>query len=438
MSGINNTVLTKSIPVILLILCLCIPGRMAVSSEQPATTIVSGAREMDPDVTDDEIDELIVGNTEFTFDMYHQLAGSENGNFLYSPYSISLALAMTYAGARGETENQMAQTLQFTLPRELLHSAFNRLDLILASRSAPDEWDETEGFKLNIANSIWGQNGYKFKPEFLDILAENYGAGLRLTDFATSPDEARITINKWVEEQTEDRIKDLLAPGTVDVLTRMILVNAIYFNAAWAFPFEEYNTEDDFFYPLAGDPIEVPMMYQTERFRINIEAGYSAIQLPYERWELGMVIMMPDEGRFEEFEDSLDVEKAQDIINGLSSWEVRLTMPKFTYESGFNLKDTLSVMGMPVAFEPYNADFSGMDGTRGLYIFDVIHKAFIKVDEEGTEAAAATAVIMEMTSAMMDEPEPIVLNIDRPFIYLIRDMRTGSILFVGRVMNPEG
>jgi len=437
MSGINNTVLRKSIPVILLILCLCIPGKMAVSSEPPVTTTVSGAREMDPDATDDEIDELIIGNTEFTFDMYHQLAGSGNGNFLYSPYSISLALAMTYAGARGETENQMAQTLQFTLPRELLHSAFNRLDLILASRSAPDEWEETEGFKLNIANSIWGQNGYKFKPEFLDILANNYGAGIRLTDFATAPDEARVTINKWVEEQTEDRIKDLLAPGTVDVLTRMILVNAIYFNAAWAFPFEEDYTEDDFFYPLDGDPVEVPMMYQTERFKINIEDGCSSIQLPYERRELGMVIMMPDEGRFEEFEDSLDVEKVQDILNGLSSWEVRLTMPKFTYESGFNLKDTLSAMGMPAAFEPYNADFSGMDGMRDLYISDVIHKAFIKVDEEGTEAAAATAVMMEMTSAEMDEPEPILLSIDRPFIYLIRDIRTGSILFVGRVLNPQ-
>lgn len=437
MSGINTTVFRKSIPVILLILCLCIPGRMAVSSEPPAMMNLSGTREMDPDVTDDEIAELLIGNTEFTFYMYHQLAGSEKGNFLYSPYSISLALAMTYAGARGETENQMSQTLQFTLPQDLLHPAFNRLDLILASRSAPDEWDETEGFKLNIANSIWGQNGYNFKPEFLDILAENYGAGLRLTNFAKSPDEARVTINEWVEEQTEDRIKDLLAPGTVDVLTRMILVNAIYFNAAWAFPFEEDYTEDDFFYPLDGGPVEVPMMYQTERFRINIEAGYSAIQLPYERWELGMVIMMPDEGRFEEFEDSLDVEKVQDIIDGLSSWEVRLTMPKFTYESGFNLKDTLSAMGMPVAFEPYNADFSGMDGTRELYIFDVIHKAFIKVDEEGTEAAAATAVIMEMTSAEMDEPEPILLSIDRPFIYLIRDIRTGSILFVGRVMNPQ-
>jgi len=437
MSGINNTVLRKSIPVILLILCLGIPGKMAVSSEPPVTTTVSGAREMDPDATDDEIAELIIGNTEFTFDMYHQLAGSGNGNFLYSPYSISLALAMTYAGARGETENQMAQTLQFTLPRELLHSAFNRLDLILASRSAPDEWEETEGFKLNIANSIWGQNGYKFKPEFLDILANNYGAGIRLTDFATAPDEARVTINKWVEEQTEDRIKDLLAPGTVDVLTRMILVNAIYFNAAWAFPFEEDYTEDDFFYPLDDDPVEVPMMYQTERFKINIEDGCSSIQLPYERRELGMVIMMPDEGRFEEFEDSLDVEKVQDILNGLSSWEVRLTMPKFTYESGFNLKDALSAMGMPAAFEPYNADFSGMDGMRDLYISDVIHKAFIKVDEEGTEAAAATAVMMEMTSAEMDEPEPILLSIDRPFIYLIRDIRTGSILFVGRVLNPQ-
>ncbi len=437
MSGINNAVLRKSIPVILLILCFCIPGRMAVSSEPPTTTTASGGREMDPDATDDEIAELIIGNTEFTFDMYHQFAGSENGNFLYSPYSISLALAMTYAGARGETEDQMAQTLQFTLPQKLLHSAFNRLDLILASRSAPDEWDETEGFKLNIANSIWGQNGYAFKPEFINILAEDYGAPLRLTDFATSAEEARVTINKWVEEQTEDKIKDLLAPGTVNALTRMILVNAIYFNAAWAFQFEEYNTEDGNFYPLDGDPVEVAMMYQTERFKINIEDGCSAIQLPYERFELGMVIMMPDEGRFEEFEGSLDVEKVQDIIDGLSSWEVRLTMPKFTYESGFNLKDTLSAMGMPTAFEPFNADFSGMDGTKELYIFDVIHKAFIKVDEEGTEAAAATAVMMEMTSAEMDEPEPIVLDIDRPFIYLIRDIRTGSILFVGRVMNPQ-
>ena len=424
--------------VVIPLLLLCLAGPPAFSSEM---TEASGdqvdMRNMSPQATDEEIAELVSGNSTFTFDLYHEILKSNDGNLFYSPYSISLALAMTYAGAGGETGEQMAETLHYTLPQNKLHPAFNTLDLILASRGEPDEWRESEGFKLNIANSLWGQTGYMFMAEFLDLLGTNYGAGMNLCDFAGNPDASRIKINEWVEEKTEDRIKDLLSPGTVDALTRLILVNAIYFNAAWAHPFEEWNTEDDFFYPLDGDAIMVPMMSQVESFRVNIGDNYKAILIPYDGWKLSMAVIIPDKGKFAEIENSLDADFVATILNGMSSYEVILTMPKFTYESGFSLRETLSAMGMQVAFDPMGADFSGMDGTRNLYIYDVIHKAFIKVDEEGTEAAAATAVIMELTAAPMEEPEPIEIRIDRPFIFLIRDNQTGAILFVGRVVNPN-
>lgn len=428
----------RSFWMVIPLLYLCLAGPSAFSSEMTGSCCDPVAkRDMSPQATDEEIAELVSGNAAFTFDLYHEILKYNDGNIFYSPYSISLALAMTYAGARGETGEQMAETLHYTLPQNKLHPAFNTLDLILASRGEPDEWSESDGFKLNIANSLWGQTGYKFMDEFLNLLGTNYGAGIKLVDFTGNPDASRIKINEWVEDQTEDRIKNLLSPGTVDALTRLILVNAIYFNAAWAHPFKERNTEDDFFYPLEGDAMMVPMMTQEESFRVNIGDNYKAILIQYDGRKLSMAVIIPDEGKFAEIENSIDADFVATVLNGMSSYEVILTMPKFTYESGFGLRETLSAMGMQVAFDPMGADFSGMDGTRSLFIYNVIHKAFIKVDEEGTEAAAATAVMMELTMAPEEEPEPIEIRIDRPFIFLIRDNQTGAILFVGRVVNPN-
>ncbi len=386
-----------------------------------------------PDVAETELAGLVAGNSMFALDLY-QVLREEGGNLFYSPYSISLALAMTYAGARGETERQMADTLHFTLPQDRLHPAFNALDLELAGRGEGAEGKDGQGFRLNIVNAIWGQRGYKFLREFLDVLAENYGAGLRLLDFVKAPEESRITINDWVSDQTEGRIEDLIPQGEIDALTRLVLANAIYFNAAWLNPFEEERTQDGPFFLLDGGQVTVPMMHQTERFPYAEGEGYQAVEIPYDGSELSMVVLLPRPGEFEAFEGSLNAARVDAVLKELAHKQVALTLPKFEFESGFRLVEALAAMGMPVAF-PDDADFSGMTGNLDLLISAVIHKAFVSVDEAGTEAAAATAVVMEMKAAR--PTEPVEMTVDRPFVFLIRDIQSGAILFVGRVVNPS-
>jgi serpin B len=384
-----------------------------------------------PDVNLSDEALLVEGNSAFAFELYQALKGEE-GNLFYSPYSISMALAMTYAGARGETAEQMADTLHFILEQEKLHPAFNWLDGELTSRGEGAEGKDEEGFRLNIVNAIWGQKDYDFLSEFLDVLTENYGAGMRILDFITEPEESRVTINDWVSDQTEGRIEDLIPPGAIDALTRLVLTNAIYFNAAWEHPFDEDMTADGPFYLRDGGQVTVPMMKQTEWFGYTEGKGYQAVELQYDGGELSMVILLPKAGNFQVFEEGLQAQQVDTIINDLQSTGVTLTMPKFEFDSEFSLKDTLAGMGMPVAFSGA-ADFSGMTGNRELFISAVIHKAFVAVDEAGTEAAAATAVIVKMEVA---PGLPVEVTIDHPFIYLIRDIETGAILFVGRVMDP--
>jgi serpin B len=423
----------KKILVIVLALALMLP---AILSTQPAAGEVLKSdkeRVSSPDVSPSEQALLVEGNSAFAFKLYQALK-EEEGNLFYSPYSISLALAMTYAGARGETAQQMADTLQFLLEPANLHPAFNWLDMELASRGEGAQGKDGEGFRLNIVNDIWGQKDYEFLPAFLDVLAENYGAGLRVLDFINETEQSRVAINKWVSKQTEGRIEDLIPPGAIDALTRLVLTNAIYFNAAWEHPFDKKVTTNGPFYLLDGGQVTVPMMKQTESFGYSVGEGYQAVELTYDGGELSMVILLPASGNFGDFEEGLQAQQVSDIISGLQLTEVALTMPKFEFQSEFSLKDTLSAMGMGDAFSPDEADFSGMTGNHELFISDVIHKAFVAVDEAGTEAAAATAVIVGTTSA---PGEPTVeVTLDRPFIFLIRDIETGAILFVGRVLNP--
>ncbi len=389
-------------------------------------------RDSAPDVTETELTELVSGNSDFAFDLYQEVRQKAE-NLFYSPHSISLALAMTYAGARNNTESQMADTLHFSLTQEQLHPAFNALDLELASRGQGAEGQDGEGFRLNIVNAIWGQTGYSFLPGFLDILAENYDAGLRLLDFQNAPEDSRVCINNWVSDQTEDRIKDLIPKEAITWETVLVLTNAIYFNAAWLYPFDEELTQDGPFHLLGGSQITVPMMSQTEYFRYASGDGYQAVEMPYDGEELSMVVFLPEADRFDDFETSLDAGQVEAIIDNLSPTYLHLTMPKFEYKFSLGLKDMLKAMGMNDAFNPVVADFSGMDGTRDLCVGDVLHKAFVSVNEAGTEAAAATAVIMIGTGM---PPTPTELTLDHPFIFLIRDIETGAILFVGRVLNP--
>ena len=386
-----------------------------------------------PAVSQSDLAALVGGNNAFSFDLYQALKGSQ-GNLFYSPYSISLALAMTYAGARDSTEKQMAGTLHYTLPQDRLHQAFNGLDQELSGRGQGAKGKDGQGFRLNIVNAIWGQKGYPFLAQYLDLLAEDYGTGLRTLDFRGAPDASRQTINKWVEDQTEQRIKDLIPPGAIDPLTRLVLTNAIYFNAAWANNFEKNATQPDDFHLADGSTVKVPMMHQTEHLGYAVGDGYQAVTLPYDGRELEMVVLLPDQGKFAEFEKSLNAGKVTSIINGITPEQVALSLPSYKYESQFSLGKILAAMGMPIAFSG-QADFSGMTGNRELSISEVIHKAFVAVDESGTEAAAATAVIMRATAMPV---MPLAVTVDRPFIFLIRDIKSGSVIFVGRVINPAG
>jgi serpin B len=391
-------------------------------------------RDTSPAVDQADLAALVDGNNAFAFDLYQTLR-QEEGNLFLSPYSISEALAMAYAGARGDTEKDMAQVLNFNLPQESLHPAWNSLDLQLNERNQSAEQEDGEGFQLNVVNAIWGQQGYHFLEEYLDLLAQHYGAGLRLMDFISETEQSRIAINRWVSDQTEDKIKDLIPQGAINEMTRLVLTNAIYFNASWHYSFDDQNTKDRPFYLLDGGQVEVPMMQQTASLGYAEGVNYQAVELLYEGEEISMVILLPEAGQFDTFEESLDADLVKEITGKLSKLEVILKMPKFEYEDSFSLKQALSTMGMEVAFT--QADFSGINGKNDLCISDVLHKAFVHVDESGTEAAAATAVIFEtIITSVIPQPQPKEVTIDRPFIFLIRDIPTGSTIFIGRVLNP--
>jgi serpin B len=385
-----------------------------------------------PAVSPDEVRSLANENNAFALDLYQSLR-SQDGNLIYSPYSISVALAMTYAGARAETEAQMAQTLHFPA-QDRLHPALNALDLELTSPGEAPSKEETP-FQLDIANAIWAKQGLLLQQAYLDVIAQNYGAGIQLADFANRSETVRREINGWVSEKTNDRIQGLIAEGMLTPDTAMVLVNAIYFKADWIYQFDPNETQDAPFHLLDGSEVQVKMMSQTLSGVPYVQGdGYQAIELPYQGETAAMDIIVPDEGQFEEFESTLDVQKLNEIIGNMQSTDMLdLKLPKFSFTADVELSDHLITMGMPDAFNG-NADFSGMTGEKGLAIDAVIHKAFVAVDEEGTEAAAATAVIMRESAMPMSE---ISLVIDRPFIFVIRDLSSGQILFVGRVLNPS-
>ena len=391
----------------------------------------SRAREKNPSVNQADIDSLVDGNNAFGLDLYQSLRDRDE-NLILSPFSISLALAMTYSGAKGETEAQMADVLNFPSQQET-HPAFNALDLALEDTGIVLDKDQ-EPMQLDIANAVFAEQTFTFLPDFLDTLSVNYGAGIRLMDFVKNPNPSRKEINQWVSDETKDRINDLLPEDSITTDTKMVLVNAIYFKADWLSPFDANDTYDGTFKLLDGSEVTVPMMGQRMSIPYFVGDGYAAAEIPYAGESAAMTLLVPDEGRFEEIESQLDGDMFNEMISNLTQTDVTLRMPKFEYDSSFMLSDTLALMGMPLAFDPDSADFSGMTDQQALYIGNVIHKAFVAVDEEGTEAAAATAVIMEGATAMMPDN---MLVIDRPFIYFIRDFESGQILFIGRVLNPK-
>jgi serpin B len=424
---------THSVFVILMVLLLS--GCQFALSDTGAVARSDLVRDTAPEVSRADAQTLVDGNNAFAFDFYHQVQGN-SGNLVYSPYSISLAAAMLYGGAGGETASQIASTLHFNLPPDQFHPVLNALSLDLAQRPAQSKKvDRNNPLQLYIANAIWGQRDYPFEKAYLDLLAVNYGTGVRLLDFAAAPDSARQQINDWVGRETKDKIKDILPPGSVDPATRLVLASAIYFKAAWQDAFVKKLTHDAPFTFLDGSQVQVPTM-QTDGaipVRVGSGDGYQALALPYKGDLAEMVIILPDQGRFESVESTLDAAKVATMLDDLKPGDLTLYMPKFEFTADFELAQVLSVMGMPSVFDRSKADLSGISKAERLYAQQALHKAYVLVNEEGTEAAAAS--IFSIMPASL--PPPLQeLRIDRPFIFVIRDVPTGAILFVGRVLNP--
>jgi serpin B len=326
----------------------------------------------------------------------------------------------------------MSDAMHYDLGPERLHPAFNALDLELASRAEQSGENAPMPFRLRVTNALFGQSGFEFLSPFLDTLAESYGAGLRIMDFVNEAEPSRLAINGWVSDQTEQRIEELIPEGIINDLTRLILVNTIYFTASWAEPFEEGATKNDPFTLLDGTVIETPTMHQGLQTGFAAGANYRAAELAYDGQQLSMLLIVPNEGDLAAVESTLSADRVTKIRSDLGEHLLTLSLPKFEFRSKVPAKAPLMALGMTDAFNE-NADFSGMTGKRDLLIQDVVHEGFVAVDEKGTEAAAATAVLIGETSL----PPEATLTIDRPFIFAIIDRPTGATLFIGRVLDPS-
>jgi serine protease inhibitor len=372
---------------------------------------------------------LTKGNNSFAVGLYSQLRG-DPGNLFFSPASISTAFGMAYAGARGKTATEMAQTLHFTLPPDQLHPAMGAL---LASLNASHT-----GYQLSVADALWAEQNEKILPSYLNLTKTDYGAGFFSVDFEKHADKARYAINDWVAQRTQNKILNLLGPGTVTADTRLILTNAIYFKGTWAAQFDKAQTRDEDFYRSPSQTTQAPFMHLSGGFRYFNGGSFQALEIPYKGNELSMIVLLPNAL------DGLAALEGQLTDEPLDAWlakmsyarKVNLALPRFTLTQQFTLNQTLGAMGMQSAFSPTAADFSGITGNRSLWISEVIHKAFVAVDEQGTEAAAATAIGMRALAMMSDSNPPIEFRADHPFLFLIRDTKSGSILFLGRVSDP--
>ena len=367
------------------------------------------------------------GNNMFAFDLYQRVAAKESGNLFFSPFSISTALAMTYAGANGQTASEMAKTMRFGPNEPDFHYAYGSYLNALE--------DNAKGnIQLRIANRLWGEKTYKLRDDFVALNKRAYDSPLKPMDFINSPDGSRTSINTWVADKTEQRIKDLIPEGIITTDTRLVLTNAIYFKADWLYQFKTKKTKEKKFTLADGEKIKVPFMHFKGAFDFYRNEKYKAIKLPYKGSKQSMVVVLPKEGvALSEIEHTIDLNMFM-YLEGYKP-DVELALPKFKATLPLSLNGYLQEMGMQQAFTNA-ADFSKMSDGQALMISDVIHKAFIEVNEEGTEAAAATAVVMVLTSTNAPDPKPETFIADHPFLFYIIDDQTGAILFMGRIMNP--
>lgn len=412
-----------------------------ISASAPSTPALQ------PDVDDDTLDELVAGTNTFALDLFDELRTADDAeNLLISPISATIALTMTYAGASGTTREQMREAIGYTLDDEQLHATFNELQRTLSGRGKnldeddlPSDYDKTDDpvpFQLSLVNSIWGQAGVPFRDDFQTTLENHYGGSLNQADFAENPDGVREAINAWIADQTDDQLEELLPAGSITSQTVLVLTNAIYFMANWRHPFDEDRTEPADFTALDGSTSTVQMMSQDVQVPAATIDGTQAVELPYVGGTTGMLIVAPPADEFEAYERTFDVEELGRIVDALEPQRGYVNLPRFEFDSAFTLENSLEALGMTAAFDPDTANFSRMadlSETGGnLFVDQVYHDTHVAVDEQGTEAAAATGSVMNFVSR-----PPTVLNANRPFLFVIRDRPTGTVLFTGHVVDAS-
>ncbi len=398
------------------LLCACGQDYTDIGSSQGRDTSPSTAN----------VPQLSSDDASFAFDLYRaQIGADSTSNVFYSPYSISVALAMTYAGSAGSTASQIASAMHFTLPPAELDEAFDAVDLALTSR---------QNIKLAVANSIWGEKTVDYGAPFLATLAVDFGSEVRGVDFINAPTQATSAINGWVADQTSGKIQNLFSPGSLDSTTRVVLVNAIYFNANWQTKFDATQTVTGTFTKLDGSTVSALMMTNPDiSLSVSSQATYTAVDIPYDGAQTSMLVVMPTGDQFPSIEAGLSGDFLASIISGLTSQTVALELPKFTLSgASVSLKPALTSLGIVDAFDPGTANLSAMATNQQLYIHDVVHQAYVSVDESGTVAAAATGV----SNSDFSVATGLQITINRPFFFFIRDIPTGTVLFVGRVMDP--
>jgi len=371
---------------------------------------------------------IATSNNNFAFNLYHELLKKEEGNIFLSPYSILTALSMVYEGAEGATREEMREVLH--LPEDDLERREGFRSIILSITNPA-----SDAYILKTANALWIQKGYPVREDYIDVISKYYLAEVRELNFSEDPEGSREIINGWVEEQTNRRITNLIPPGAINELTRLVVTNAIHFKANWLNRFKPQDTYNGTFTLISGEKVKVEMMHQTNRFSYTETEEFQALEMPYEDNRLSMLIILPKENKISMLEKKLTPEFIENILGSMKVEKVDVAIPKFSFESAYILNDLLQEMGMREAFTG-NADFSGITGKKGLMISTVVHKTFIKVAENGTEAAAATGVVMTL-AAPPSEERPKVFKADHPFVFLIRDRETGAILFIGRLMDPR-
>ena len=376
--------------------------------------------------TPEGVNKIIKSNNQFAFDLYLKLKDVpeyNESNIFFSPYSISVALGMTYEGAKGETAEEIQSVFYFPEDKNIRQPSFAKI------YNQINKVDEK--YELHTANALWAQKDYKFLEEYINTIEKYYVGKVTNVDFINATEDARVTINKWVEEQTNNKIKNLIPAGVLNALTRLVLTNAIYFKGLWIKQFDKEETREEDFKVSTEKTVKVDMMsIAGEEFNYHENEELQILELLYEGEDLSMLIILPKENDLKSLEDSFSLEKLYKLRNNLGEQQVDVYIPKFKFETKYFMVKTLEEMGMPTAFS-MDADFSGMDGTTDLFIANVIHQAFVDVNEEGTEAAAATGVVMELKAAM-----PTVFRADHPFIFMIQERESGNILFLGRVINP--